>query len=378
MKNTNANIAEKIVLRLIEDFSITPTKRYDEGELSKINIHLLGGLSFIEGDIISFQPGSDVLEYVVVETIPEGTVVLDENTQIQIIKSDIKNIEVSFEHENKVLGKFRQAEKAFLEIIGGGVRTANASQKVIGTYSTSDYDIDYIEAYKPLADLFNEMKKFEDDVVNLRRIVRKDPNDVLARYDLALRLRALRQYFDAEEEFIRALTLSPDSAALHASYGNMLALKKFEYSHSFALQEYFKAIELAPENIEYRHMLVALYKIEESYDKAPEALQDIIKIKPDDVRAYKLLGDLFLDKYKDYVEALNCYKKCLELEPDDPEIHHSIGRTYCRLRRFKDAKEEFEKYILHFPDSMNAEEIVFWERSLTKDECNESCHSCGI
>ncbi len=102
------------------------------------------------------------------------------------------------------------------------------------------------------------------------------------------------------------MTLAPDSAALHASYGNMLALKKFEYSHSFALQEYFKAIEF------------------------------------------------------------------------DPEIHYSIGRTYCRLRRFKDAKEEFEKYILHFPDSMNAEEMIFWERSLSKDECNESCHSCGI
>jgi len=378
MKNTNTNIAEIIVLRLIEDFSITPAKSYNEVELSKINIHQPGNPSLIEGDIIPYQHGSDVLEFVVVETIPEGTVVLDKSTQIQIIKSDIKNTEVSFDHENEVLGKFREAEKAFLEIIGGGVRTANASQKVIGTYSTSDHDIDYIEAYKPLAILFNEMKKFEEDIVNLRRIVRKDPNDVLARYDLTLRLRALRRYFDAEEEFIRALTLAPDSAALHASYGNMLALKKFEYSHSFALQEYFKSIELAPENIEYRYMLVDLYRIEESYDKAQEALQDIIKIKPDDVRAYKLSGDLFLDKYKDYVEALNNYNKCLELEPDDPEIHHSIGRTYCRLRRFKDAKEEFEKYILHFPDSMNAEEMIFWERSLTKDECNESCHSCGI
>ncbi|MDP3104959.1 MAG: hypothetical protein Q8M95_10185 [Candidatus Methanoperedens sp.] len=171
MKNTNTNIAEKIVLRLIEDFSITPAKSYNKVELSKINIHQSGNPSLIEGDIISFQPGSDVLEFVVVETIPEGTVVLDESTQIQIIKSDIKNTEVSFEHENKVLGKFRQAEKAFLEIIGGGVRTANASQKVIGTYSTSDHDIDYIEAYKPLAILVNEMKKFEEDIVNLRRIV---------------------------------------------------------------------------------------------------------------------------------------------------------------------------------------------------------------
>ncbi len=347
MGTTDTNTAEKIVLRLIEDFSIIPAKKYDEKELSKINIHKLGNISLSQGDILPFQHGSDILEFVV-ETVPEGTVILGESTEIQIIKSEIMNTEINFEHEKNVLGKFKQAEAEFLLQVEHGIIGCSQYEK--------KYTFDYLITFDALSELTNELKRFEEETENLRKILRKDPNDVQARYDLALRLHALGRYYDAEDEFIRALRLAPSSAALHASYGNLLAEDRLGYTHPFAEKEYIEAVRLAPDNIEYRLMLANFYlKVDPSYSKATETLQEIIKLKPDDARAYKLMGDLLSGSYpyhphKNYAEALNLYHQYLELEPNDNDIHYSIGQLYCKLRRFKEAKEEFEKCLKHNPD----------------------------
>lgn len=381
MRKADTNIAEKIVLRLIEDFSINPAKKYDDIELSKINIHHLGTPSLNEGDIVPFQHGSDVLEFVVVETIPEGTVVLDEGTQIQIIKSEIKSAEISFEHEKNVLGKFRQAEEAFLEQVQLGTAGCNK-------YETK-YTFDYPKTFSALSELTSELKRFEEETENLHKILRKDPNDAHARYDLALRLHALGQYYDAENEFIRALRLAPSSAALHASYGNLLAEDRLGYSRPFAKKEYIEAVKLAPDNIEYRLALANFYlEIDPSYDKALETLQDIIKLKLDDARAYNLLGSLLSGGYsyhphKNYAEALNYYKKYSELEPNDPAVHYSIGVVHCRLMRFKEAKEEFEKYLKHDPDLVKrpeeyAEDYIQNARLQMEIESKDNCPSCDI
>ncbi|GEM_PF-4571979 len=378
VKNADTKTAEKVIFRPIEDFSIIPEIKYDKTELSKVDLSQILNHPLRQGDIIPVHCENELIEFVVEETVPEGTVVFNENTVIQVSKNIIKNTDLSPEHENNVLGKFREAEKAFLDMIRHGT--------VDRTKYDTDYDIDYLKIINPLTEIVNILKKFEEEIINLQKLVRKDPNDVLARYDLALRLHALRRYEDAEEEYNRALTLAPDSAVLHAGYANLLASGRLHYSYLSVKKEYMAAIELNPDNIEYRLML-AKFCLKNSYNhEAYETLQDIIKLKPDDARAYKLLGNLCFAEYKKYADALNYYKKYIELEPDDHVVHYALGQIYCRLKRFKDAKREFKNYI--DADNMGVEgyidseveECIDLQRQLMEmeSESDESCPSCSI
>jgi len=253
IENSDTKIAESIVLRPIEDFSIVPNVKYESNDFSEFNLRLILNKPLSKGDIVSFRKENEIIELVVEETDPEGIVISNEDTKIEIIGNIIKNSQISPEHENNVLGSFRKAERELLAQI-------RLDFNDIRKYKTS-FVMDYLASINPLTEIVNELKKFEEEVINLQNIVRTDPNDVLARYNLALRLHALRRDEDAEEEYIRALTLAPDSAVLHASYGNFLASNTSHYSSIYPKMEYKAAIKLDPANIEYRIMLANFYFI---------------------------------------------------------------------------------------------------------------------
>ena len=55
-------------------------------------------------------------------------------------------------------------------------------------------------------------------------------------------------------------------------------------------------------------------------------------------------GDTLLNNNKPN-EALNAYKNALNQSPDDTKIIGKIGKTYFKLKDYKSAEENFEKYL---------------------------------
>jgi Flp pilus assembly protein TadD len=56
------------------------------------------------------------------------------------------------------------------------------------------------------------------------------------------------------------------------------------------------------------------------------------------------LGDKYF-KSQRFREAIDQFRECIWLEPNDPAAHHSLGVAYCELRRFALAVEPFLRAI---------------------------------
>ena len=51
-----------------------------------------------------------------------------------------------------------------------------------------------------------------------------------------------------------------------------------------------------------------------------------------------------------YDKALKHYKRCLELDPRNPQTYYYIGSTLARLERYKEAEPYWLRLVQHFPD----------------------------
>ena len=51
-----------------------------------------------------------------------------------------------------------------------------------------------------------------------------------------------------------------------------------------------------------------------------------------------------------YDKALMHYKRCLELDPRNPQTYYYIGSTLARLERYKEAEPYWLRLVQHFPD----------------------------
>lgn len=84
------------------------------------------------------------------------------------------------------------------------------------------------------------------------RAVMINPNDASAHYHLALARMGLQKIPEAKSSFRRVIKLFPEGAPAYVGLAQIL---EFENDREGAKQNYAKAVELEPSNLEYRHRL---------------------------------------------------------------------------------------------------------------------------
>lgn len=93
-----------------------------------------------------------------------------------------------------------------------------------------------------------------------------------------------------------------------------------------------------------------LQAIEElHWGELPQALQyfnEIIVFDPDYARAYFQLGHIYQTRFKDYKTAGYYYKRCIELDPDFPEVYKPYLKLVITLKMNKLVKQVAEKALL--------------------------------
>jgi Flp pilus assembly protein TadD len=77
------------------------------------------------------------------------------------------------------------------------------------------------------------------------------------------------------------------------------------------------------------------------YDKAGEAFEALLKLKPADVTAHLNMGIVAFNKKK-MEEAESHLRKALELKSAGPTAHYYLGLTLVSLKRYEDALKELE------------------------------------
>ena len=144
-----------------------------------------------------------------------------------------------------------------------------------------------------------------------------------------------------------ALTGCGPAARGHFEKGNALYEEmKFEE----AAEEYERALELEPDNVDVMTNLGVTYYRLGRLDEAIEVYTKAIAVAPEDADIRSNLAAAYVQKQgpgggTDQLSlALEHYQKAIELAPALAEAHYGAGTVYALLGRIEEAIDEFEAF----------------------------------
>jgi tetratricopeptide (TPR) repeat protein len=196
--------------------------------------------------------------------------------------------------------------------------------------------------------------------------LRLDPGQPEVRYTLGVVLAGGGRLAEAAEELRHALTLRPNYDEARRQLGQVLAQ---EGRIDDAVIEFERAIALRPGFWgHYNDLGLALFNAGR-YTEAAKAFGELTRLQPDNYYGFQQLGAVYqtlgddqraLANYersiairpsagavsnigtihymrREYAQAVDAYKKAVELRPNEPDFHRNLGDAYRRLGRRQDA-----------------------------------------
>ncbi len=224
------------------------------------------------------------------------------------------------------------------------------------------------------------------DVETLYRVtIQRNPDCLLAHYNLAKHLSATGRADEAVEHYDEVLRLDPDYPDIHNDLANILAAKG---QREAAAEHYKEALRLDPRYaaacVNLADMLAAEGKIDEAVEYYARALQsgqpcadfhnrfgnalaaagrrqpameqyaEALRLDPDYALAHVNLANL-LSAAGRSEEAVLHYERALALRPESAETHNNLAVLLIRMGRVTEAIEHFNQALLLRPHYAMAE-----------------------
>ena len=149
---------------------------------------------------------------------------------------------------------------------------------------------------------------------------------------------------------MRALSLDADLAEAHAAVGTLAALGEWDWAN--AEESFQRAIELDPSYV-WAYQTYAMHlKAQGRFDEAIVQLLRARRIDPISAGLTGLvgLGNLYALN-GDLESAARTWQERLELAPENPRVHRSLGNHLCQTGSFDQGLEELERALSQIPDS---------------------------
>ena len=162
--------------------------------------------------------------------------------------------------------------------------------------------------------LIKEGKSYEADEILTKKALYYDKGrDVNVKFAVAAAYIEDKEFKKAEVFLLQGQSEAPDNPASYIALGDYYYQKDVA---ELALDQYMKAIDLAPEFVP-GYTRVGQMKIEsQEYDEGAKYLNKAIEIDPEFAPSYKYRGELWL-KAKRFEQARDDYKKYVELAGND-------------------------------------------------------------
>ena len=177
----------------------------------------------------------------------------------------------------------------------------------------TELDSEFAVAFSLKGDLYQAQQEYEKSADAYERAATLDPWSLKDFFNLGKVSQILKQFVRAANAYVAASKLDPKHYEAHVGAAQcFFEMKDFEQSHQYALEA--KAID--------------------PNQAAPELL----------------LGDIF-EEQKEHLEAIDAYRRALELQGNQPKVMVSLARAYLRTGRFSSAKELLNEVIVKEPEN---------------------------
>ena len=222
------------------------------------------------------------------------------------------------------------------------IGTASTSKK---TKSINYYYVKPIDDKKVLVDLLN----VNHDPIGIAEEVEID--DFKKEYEFVGTLKAFKK---SQEK----LDPKKIKAEEHVKRGEKHLQNKEYNSAEF---EYGTALRYDEENLKAHHGMSKIYIETGQTDKAKEHLKKMGEIEAlyDPVNKH-IFNECAIDlrKQKMYNEAINNYKKAIEIDPNDEVLYYNMARAYFEKGEMENAMESLKKGIKICPDFTEAKKAL--------------------
>jgi tetratricopeptide (TPR) repeat protein len=108
-----------------------------------------------------------------------------------------------------------------------------------------------------------------------------------------------------------------------------------------ALNDYLRAIEIDPANVDALIKCGNIYQSEKNYEAALASYRQVAKVAPTIPHGYGLQGDVYFELEK-FEDAEREYHRTISLAPEDIRGYYAIGDLYLALARHQAAAKAFE------------------------------------
>ena len=196
-------------------------------------------------------------------------------------------------------------------------------------------------AWKILGALLQSAGNMQGALFANKTVIRLDPSDHEAFYNLSNTLKALGRLEDAVLGYKNSIAIKPDIPEVHLNLGVTLQdlgkLQEAELS-------YKKTIALRPNYAEAFNNLGNVQREQGRFNESLVQYKKAIALMPKYSEAHNNLG-IVLQNLKKFAEAEQYYKSALVLRSDFPEAHYNLGTLLQELARFTEAEISYKKAI---------------------------------
>lgn len=172
--------------------------------------------------------------------------------------------------------------------------------------------------------------------------------------DAALAFDHKRQFQSADEAFVRALKLAPDSATLHLAYARILMLER-EYPEAEAQAR--RSLELWPEDAEGHVALALALAVQKRDSEAVPEAREALRIFPGHKTALLGLG-MSLARSGQYKEAIPVLRQALQYAPEMPVIYKHLGGSLVHAGNYEEAIEELTLFLKTNPNDAESHYLL--------------------
>jgi tetratricopeptide (TPR) repeat protein len=199
-----------------------------------------------------------------------------------------------------------------------------------------------------LGTVYQEMQRWAEAAMAYVKACELRPDDLPANVKAATCYNQMKDYDKAEEYAMAAKQLSPDDVEVQKVLGDVYGGKQ---DYGQAINAYRRALELEGNRPEIMLPLAKAYLMTGHAAPAKELLTQVVKLEPENGKAYQYLGYSNLQE-GNYDASIESYLTALTLDDNDWTSHTGLGVAYAT------------KGLKANDSEMKAKALMEWKKSL--------------
>jgi tetratricopeptide (TPR) repeat protein len=231
---------------------------------------------------------------------------------------------------------------------GNALRETGKLAEAVASYRRAiALNPNYGMAHNNLAGALNQKEEFAAGLASSERAIALIPEFFGAYVNHADALMGFERFAEAEAQLRRALDLAPDRAQTHRDLGWVLA-KLGRYDEAVARLE--QAIALDPDDPITHFALGTTHYLTKALPGSEAELRRAAELAPRYTAAWHELGTVLRSSGR-FEEALFCFRRTVDLDPDWPEAYRSLAVTgqqatdEAQLRRLESVLKNRERPV---------------------------------